>query len=232
MRKISGSIIKMSAGAVIILLLLSSNTLKAQKISFGVYADPVISWFSSDNKATLNDGARAGFNFGVTFNKYFADNYAFSTGINLLNAGGRLINNSNDTLIMTFNNLSGSVLPGKPVVYRVQYLSIPLGLKLKSNQIGYITFFADLGIDLRFVVGGKADIPPVIKGEAAMNELKKINLGYHVMGGIEYSLGGTTALVLGLGYENNFLDVTKDIKPQPADKIKQNILKLRVGINF
>jgi hypothetical protein len=69
-----------------------------------------------------------------------------------------------------------------------------------------------------------------------MNELNKFNMSYHILAGIEYSLGGSTAFVLGLGFENNFLDVTKDYNNppnnQPIDKITQNILKFRIGVNF
>ena len=73
-----------------------------QKIVFGLHADPVISWFSSDIKQVKNVGARPGFNFGLTYNKYFTSNYSFSTGISLLNAGGRLV--SSDTVKMDFSN--------------------------------------------------------------------------------------------------------------------------------
>ena len=214
-----------------IALLLPEGRLAAQNISFGIFADPVISWFSTNTSKTQNSGARAGFDFGFTFNKYFSTNYAFSTGINILNAGGRLI--SSDTTYMKLNNLSAKVLPGNPVVYKIQYLSVPIGLKFKSNQIGYITFFSDIGIDPKVVIGGKADIPSLnIKGEAAMNELKTFNLSYHIIAGIEYSIGGSTAVVFGLGYDSNFLDITKEINNQTEDKVTQNIIRLRIGINF
>src|SRR5450759_5882522 len=54
-----------------------------QKFSFGIHADPVISWFSTDIKEVRNSGARPGFNFGLTFNNYFSSNYSFSTGISI-----------------------------------------------------------------------------------------------------------------------------------------------------
>ncbi|MEI6048053.1 MAG: porin family protein [Bacteroidota bacterium] len=208
-----------------------SITRAQQKIVFGLHADPVISWFSSDAREVKNDGARPGFNFGLTFNKYFTPNYSFSTGISLLNAGGRLI--CSDTTVMEFTNFKSTVLPGKPVIYKIQYLTIPVGLKLQTNQIGYLTFFSDVGFDPKFVIGGKADIPSLdIARENAMNELRMFNLSYHITGGIEYSLGGTTALVLGLNFDNNFLDITKDNTDQPLDKISHKILSFRLGINF
>jgi hypothetical protein len=125
------------------------------------------------------------------------------------------------------------VLPGKPVIYKIQYIDIPLGLKLKTNQIGYIIFFSDLGMDPLVVIGGKADIPSLnIESENAVNELKQFNLGYHITAGVEYSLGGTTAIVIGLGFQNNFLDVTKDINDQPKDVVSHKILRFRIGVNF
>jgi hypothetical protein len=235
MRIISVSFKNRFSILLLLIFLLPAGRLAAQKISFGVFADPAISWFSSNNiKDTKNDGSRPGFNFGLTFNKYFAENYAFSTGISLLNTGGRLYNTT--PIVMEFNNLTVPVLADKKVVYKIQYVSIPIGLKFKSNQIGYITFFTDLGVDPKVVVGGKVDIDGAIKGEDAMNELNKFNMSYHILAGIEYSLGGSTAFVLGLGFENNFLDVTKDYNNppnnQPIDKITQNILKFRIGVNF
>jgi hypothetical protein len=202
-----------------------------QKIGFGIHADPVISWFSSDNKLIKNDGARPGFNFGLTFNKYFTSNYSFSTGISILSAGGRLV--STDTTVLRFTNFNATVLPLKPVIYKIQYLAFPLGLKLQTNQIGYLTFFSDLGIDPKIVVSGKADVQSLnISNEKALSELRMFNLSYHVTAGIEYSMGGTTAMVLGLNYDNNFLDITKDNGDQPADKISHKMLSFRIGVNF
>ena len=63
-------------------------------------------------------------------------------------------------------------------------------------------------------------------------ELNMFNLGYHLSAGAEYSLGGRTALVFGLSYENNFLDITKDNEGQPVDRVKHNILHFKLGVNF
>ena len=202
-----------------------------QRIGFGIHADPVISWFTTDIKQIRNNGARPGFNFGLTYNKYFAPNYSFTTGINLLSTSGRLI--SSDTTIIDISNIKSKVLPGNPVVYKIQYLTFPIGLKLQTNQIGYVTFFSDIGLVPKVVINRKLDIPSLsISGENGANELRLFNLSYHVTAGIEYSLGGTTALVFGLDFDNNFLDITKDNGNQPTDKVSQKILSFRFGINF
>jgi hypothetical protein len=231
MRSISVSNSNKPLIIIFVALILSGGAMKAQDIRFGIFADPVISWFSSDTKLTKSQGARAGFNFGFTFNRYFAKNYSFSTGVSILNAGGRIYNTQN--IVMEFNNYDTTVISGKSVVYHIQYINIPLGLKFESNQIGYLKFFSDIGLDPKIVIGGKVDIPSnSIKGETALKELRRLNLSYHIMAGVEYSLGGTTELNFGLGYENNFLDVTKELNSQPVDRITQNILKFRIGVNF
>lgn len=215
----------------VLIFAINTGKVTAQNMRFGIFADPVISWFSSDTRETRNEGARAGFSFGFTFNKYFAHNYSFSTGLNIITAGGRLV--SSDTITMEFTNFNTVVAAGKPVLYKIQYLNIPLGLKFETNQIGYVTFFSDIGLDPKIAVGGKADIPSAnIKGEKAIDEIRHFNLGYHILGGIDYSLGGTTGIVLGIGFEHNFLDVTKENNTQPRDRISHNLLKFRVGINF
>jgi hypothetical protein len=212
----------------LVFVVIPLNIVKAQqRIVFGLHADPVISWFSSDNKNVKNVGARPGFNFGLTYNRYFAPNYSFSSGISLLTAGGRLV--SNDTTVIE----KSTVLPGKPVLYKIRYLSFPIGLKLQTNQIGYLTFFSDLGLNPKIAVSRKADIPSLnISNENASNELRMFNLSYHITAGIEYSLGGTTAIVIGLDFDNNFLDITKDNGHQPVDKVSQKILSFRLGVNF
>ena len=217
---------------ILFLLILTPIVLNGQqKIVFGLHADPVISWFSSDIRQVKNVGARPGFNFGLTYNKYFTSNYSFSTGISLLNAGGRLV--SSDTVVMHFPNFKATVLPGNPVVYKIKYLVFPVGLKLQTNQIGYLTFFSDLGLDPKIVISRKADIPSLsITGENASYEISMFNLSYHITAGIEYSMGGTTAFLLGLNFDNNFLDITKDNGNQPVDKVSQRILSFRLGVNF
>ncbi len=210
------------------------NIKAQQRISIGLHFDPLISWFGSDINEVKNDGARPGINFGLTFNRSFTPNYSFSTGVNLISAAGRLTC-SDTTRLEPYDSGDGliTVPPDEAVLYKIQYVEVPLGLKLKTNQIGYLTFFSDVGVDPKVMVSGKMNVPALdIDGEKAMSELKMFNLSYHIIAGIEYSLGGNTAAVIGLGFENNFLDITKDNGIQPEDKITHKMISVRLGINF
>lgn len=213
---------------------LLSSAQSGAGLSFGLHADPVICWFGSDISKVSNDGARPGFNFGFTVNRYFGPNYSFSSGISLISAGGRLVSDEETIFELDkYETETVTVAANEAIVYKIQYLSVPLGLKLQTNQIGYMTFFSDFGIDPKVVIGGKADIPSLdIKGEKATSELNIFNLSYHIIAGIEYSLGGSTAAVLGLGFDNNFLDITKDNGNQPDDKTTHRLISFRLGIIF
>lgn len=201
------------------------------RITLGLHFDPVISWFGSDTDKSKNEGARPGYNFGLNFNKYFGKNYSVSLGASLIAAGGRL--SHTDTTLLEFTNFGVEVKPGDRIIYRIQYLSFPAGIKLQTNQIGYLTYFADLGFDPKIAIGGKADIKEQnITGEKATTELKVFNFGWHLTGGVEYSIGGTTSLVLGLNFENNFMDITEENGRQPGDKITHKLLSIRLGIIF
>ena len=203
----------------------------SQGIQIGLYTEPLISWFSSDTDLAANDGALPGLAFGITYDRYFARNYAFSTGISLINASGRL--NYSDTILIRFKNSEAELNAGDNITYRIQYLSIPLGIKLKTNQIGYLTFFANTGVNPKVIIGGKGDIPSQdIKKVNVMEELRLFNLGYYITLGTEYSLGGSTSIDVGIGYENNFMDVTKDYAGQAEDKISHHMLRFRIGLNF
>lgn len=216
-----------------ILLIAATGEGNGQKLRFSVNADPVVSWMRSSSQHYEKVGPYAGVALGLNMQYYFADNYAFSTGISLLNTGGR--QSSTDLQTMVFNNYTQEVSPGEEVVYNLRYLNIPAGLRLQTNQVGYLTFFTDLGIDLRFLLRSTVDLPGYqIENEVAHKEVYGINAGWHVMAGVEYELGIKSSLVGGIGFDEDFFDLTKDLTDyqQEQDRSALRILRLRLGIKF
>ncbi|MEZ5000151.1 MAG: porin family protein [Bacteroidales bacterium] len=153
-----------------ILIVLSGN-LMSQDFRFSIWTDPMISWLSSDTRESENNGVRPGLGFGLSFDKYFADNYAFSTGLFLVNSGGNLV--YSDTTLIRLRSGDLSLPRGNNITYRFQYLSVPLGLKLVTNQIGYITFFTNIGLDPKVLIGSKCDITDLdVEGENISEEVR------------------------------------------------------------
>jgi hypothetical protein len=210
---------------ILLLFLIISLNGFSQGMSFTVFAEPQISWFSPDSKNLEAGGSMIGFNGGLNYDQYFAEKYAFSTGISINNINGKLKYQEAD--IIKGLNADYNINPGDIVEYHLQYINVPIGLKFKTIEIGYTRFFAHLGMDADINIKTKANIP----GEDninAIDELNWYNLGYYIGGGIEYSLGGSTAIVAGLTYKNGFLDITKD----NDQKVTTGTMSLRLGILF
>ena len=203
-------------------------------INFSIHFDPLISWFSTDSYDTRNDGVVPGFNFGISYNKYFGPNYSFSSGINIINSGGRLINKDISHFeLKDYSNTILTVQPGEAITYKITYLSVPLGIKLQTDRIGFGRFFTDIGLDPKILIAGRADIPSLdIKGGNASQELNLFNLSFHVMAGMEYPLAGNNSFIIGIGFEKYLFDITRDNGDQPSNVVTQKMLSFRLGMSF
>lgn len=206
------------------LLLLTVCNLSAQKIRFGFQANPQLNWLNS-NKTNINsEGKLLGLSTGIELDIFFAENYAFSTGVFINSAGGKLsyqdtLQISPDENIYSINNIE----------YRNQYLSFPLGLKFKTIEIGYSSFWLNPGLTPMFKLKASANLPDQnIENIDFSDETNWFNMNYFIEAGIEYSLGGNTAIVGGLGYYSGIMDITN----LSSDKISSASVALILGIIF
>ena len=211
----------------LIILIEISFNLYSQKLAFSVVADPPITWLKTDVKNIRNNGSVFGISGGLVLDRYFAENYAFSTGIFLWNTGGKLL--FADSTAIRFRTGEEILEPNTSMTYHLQYVTIPFSLKLNSNEIGYIKFFAHLGIYNHINIGNTADVPSLAIDHVGIpDEIKLFSMSYFFGGGIEYSLGGNTAILCGIYYTNGFLDVTTS----EDYRTTMNALSLRVGVRF
>ena len=118
------------------------------------------------------------------------------------------------------------------VKYKLQYIHIPIALKLQTTEIGYTTYFAQLGLDPMINVKANADIPSLsLKDIGVGGEIRLFYLAYHIGVGMEYKIVGNTALMLGLTYMNGFSDVTSNIG-NSTEKTVMHCFELRLGVIF
>lgn len=206
-----------------------SSTVEAQNIRFGVFADPQLSWFTSDTKQFTPNGPLFGFNAGFSFERFFADRYAISTGASISNLGGNLIYNQDGYSLKTRDG-DYEILSGYNVKFKGQYISVPLGFKFKTNEIGYTTFYAQLGLSGHVRLKGYAwQEENNVDREVLDNE--QINLAFlsYMFGaGLEYSLGGPSALQTGITFSNS---ITPTFKAGYGN-IGIGSVALRIGLVF
>jgi len=181
----------------------------------------------TDKKDIISKGAIMGLNAGLGMDYYFAENYAFSTGVSINNIGGKLEYADSITFNLSPNDIT--VPATSEITYLLRYINIPIGLKFKTNEIGYTTFFANLGITPMISIRNSAtDLSEILFKEDISEDITNLNMNYFISMGVQYSLGGSTALIGGLGYSSGFMDVTT----RAYDKITINTFSLRVGILF
>jgi Outer membrane protein beta-barrel domain len=212
-----------------LLFLAALNIASAQEIRFGIFANPLISWMKTDVSQIKSNGPQIGFDAGLMMDKFFAKRYAFSTGISINNMGGTLVYKDGKRGFQTSDS-SINLNSNAGVKYNLQYIHIPFALKFKTTEIGYITYFAQVGLDPMINIKSRASLP----GFPNVNAGKEINplyLAYHISAGLEYRIVGNTSLMAGLTYMNGFTDVT-DNSGSTSEKTVINRFELRLGVIF
>ncbi len=200
-----------------------------QKMRFSIMVNPNLSWLSSDVRTVKPNRSLLGFDAGIVADAFFSENYAFSTGLSIGTIGGTL--QYIDPTSFELNKSTITLPAGTSVKYNIQYLTVPLGLKMKSIEIGYITYYGQMGFNTHFNIlakGTSSDAVPLLDKDNISRAVSFFNLGYFIGGGIEYSIGGHNALIFGLLYNHGFLDLTK----LESDKILYNSVSLRLGFLF
>ncbi|NJM15109.1 MAG: PorT family protein [Bacteroidales bacterium] len=214
---------------VAILFIVLASNVNAQELWLGVKATPQFSWLGVTGNSAAAKGSQTGLDFGLVVEKYYNANYAFKTGISISTNGGTVA--YNDTVTLGFNNGLYTLLPAQEVNYKIQYVNVPVSMLLKSNPLGSVAIYAEMGIKamLRAKASAKTETPDNLsKTQDAKEEIKPFNIAYFVGTGVEASLGGNTSARFGIGYANGFLDLSKNEK----DNLSLNIMSVQLELMF
>jgi opacity protein-like surface antigen len=203
----------------------------ARKVSFGINLQPHVNWIRGDESFIGKGPVRLGIEGGLRLDYKFERFFALSFGVGLNQTGGNIVYKEN--LYLDLNSGLDTLLPGTRVSYRLQYVEVPAALKFILPEIGYQTWFAEVGLDPMF--NTKAFINATdnnIAKEPFQQGVSRFNLAWHTGIGVTYSLGGNLSLQAALVYKNTFLDVTRENEIRKADNARINQVGLRMGIVF
>ncbi|MAY84661.1 MAG: hypothetical protein CMP59_11055 [Flavobacteriales bacterium] len=185
-----------------------------KSFQLGLQVSPTFGWIKPDVSGVDNEGTRFGFNFGITGDFNIAENYSISTGILIVNTGGRMSYPD----IVDFGTTSNpdQELGRSEVEIRLRYIELPLTLKLKTNQIGYWTYYGQFGFGAAFNYDAEGDITsnsPNRQNDISQEEVDfadEVNLfrASLIVGlGAEYNISGNTSLIFGLTFDNGFTNI-------------------------
>jgi len=182
----------------------------------GLKATPIVYWGVIDGNGVKSDGERIGFTYGLMTDFHIDRNYFFSSGVDISNRG--------------FKAKSGDA----KIIQRLKYIDIPVALKLKTREMGYMTYYGLFGFLPGFLIGANQDIESSLYNEkkrSNQSDFSFFNAGILVGIGLEYNIEGSTTLTGGITYNNSFTDV---FEPQQGNdaKVKLNQISLNIGVFF
>ena len=185
-----------------IIIIFSCLFTSSQNTRMGLYLSPCINWISTNDDADV--GSNVGFNYGYGIEFSISENHFLESGFEFSHRGGD-INSTN---------------------YNVQYLNIPIQIKMKSRAIGYWKYFAKTGPSLAFRV--KERVRPTNLQENEKHS-KSALLIVNISVGAEYSLGNNTAVHSELFFQNN---ITTGLNYSNTANSLLNQIGLRLGFFF
>lgn len=212
-----------------IALVLTVGSAFGQNFKLGLQTSPQLSWLNTQNKALNTYRVLPGLKYGLEADFFLGGQprYAFNTGFFVSNI--QLHNRLRPSTPLTVGD---SIFTEETKLRTtLNYVEIPLNLKMRTDQFHRITFSGQFGLSPSIrvsAVGTTAD------GQLSETDLKKdfslFNVGLLMGAGAEYDLGRNTALKVGIQYSKGLVDATRF--GQLDDNSTLNSLRLLVGVMF
>lgn len=217
-----------------ILFVLSVLNLSAQQnggpyygFRLGLTAHPTFGFMKAENGK--GNGLSLGFSYGLMGDFNFSENYSFATGITITTINGK-------TTQINPEPYHQSVSTTNPVAYdlkyKMQYIEIPLTIKLKTAKIGDLRWYGQFGLSNDFRIGAKQDAELGGTGVANNKNVKDwtnfYRAGLIIGGGAEFDLSGNTSLMMGLTLNNGFTNVVS----YGDNTVKNHYVGINVGVFF
>lgn len=211
-----------------------------ENLRFGFTMSPGITWLSPDNKQINSEGARFAFTYGAIVDFIIDDNerYSITSGVQIAMDGGKLSS-------FPLERIAGQ---SAEMTAKIQYLELPVGLKLRSNETSSnLTFYGVLGIINGINIRARADhfYEDISKGqrkddknvklrglEFYPNKIQKVvpyQLSLQFEGGTEFRVAENTSIVGGLFFRNGFTNIIDD---NDKERIVGRNVGLRIAVMF
>lgn len=191
----------------------------------GLTAHPTLGWVKPE--VGKSDGIALGFSYGLLADFNFAENYCFATGLTITTINGK----STEVNIPPYYD-GGSGQTAYSLRYKLQYIEIPLTIKLKTDKMGDIRWYGQFGLSNDFKIGAKQDADIAGKTVADNQGIGKYTNFYRagliVGAGGEYDIADHTSVAIGLTLNNGFTNIASD----KNRSVKNHYIGLNIGVFF
>lgn len=196
----------------------------------GLTAHPTFGYIKPENGK--GNGVSLGFSYGLMADFNFAENYSFATGLTVTTINGK----STEINPAHYHPQSNQNLLAYDLKYKMQYIEVPITIKLKTNKFGAVRWYGQFGLSTNFAIGSKQDAS---QGNTILaNDVNSADLtnffraGLIAGGGLEYSIDQKTSLVTGVTLNNGFTNISSGNKLGADNKVKNHYVGLNIGVFF
>jgi hypothetical protein len=226
---------KIASLIILFFLVFPASEVLAQGFRLGLTGSPSVAWLKSETDNYESEGVRFGVSYGLISEFIMAEHYSFATGINVSYFGGKLSFPVAPTETIPFSF--------QERIYRFQNVEVPFTLKMKTREIGYNTYFAKFGFGASVNLRARANDRFYNEGNATTLLRQDVDIKAQtplfrasmIMGiGFEHAIGGNTALLGGITFNNGFTNMLKgrDFENIRRQQARANYLELTIGIMF
>jgi Outer membrane protein beta-barrel domain len=202
-----------------------NSPLTSYGFRLGLTATPTFGWIKPEQGKT--DGIGLGFSYGLIGDFNFAPNYSFSTALTITSINGK----STEANVLPYY-VPGSVPKAYDLKYKLQYVDLPLTIKLKTVKTDGKRWYGQFGLSNSINISAKQDA--VTSGNVVGDNLnvsdyiKLYRAGLIIGGGGEFDISGNTSIVAGLTFNNGFTNIVTD----KARDVRNHYLALNFGVFF
>jgi hypothetical protein len=193
----------------------------------GLTAHPTFGWAKPENGK--GNGFSLGFSYGLLADFNFAENYSFATGLTVTSINGKTseINPSPYYDAAAYPNPALYDLK-----YKMQYIEIPLTLKLKTDKIGDVRWYGQFGLSNGFNISARQDVSvagkSIVKDQHIKKDTNFYRAGLIVGAGLEYDVARSTSITTGLTFNNGFTDISS----ASGRSVRSHYVGLNFGVFF
>lgn len=212
-----------------ILLFLSISSWAQTHMRLSFTASPSINWMHTNSEHVSEQKAVLGYDFGIMGDIFLSgkENYSFSTGLLIVNTGGKTSYRADQPFSFAGETLAQNV----DIRYRLRYLEAPLSLKLRTNEFYRAYYWGIFGISPMINIGARGDSSDgKLNKDSIYDEVNLFNMAMNIGLGFDFDLGASNSLSAGLIFQNGLADVTTD--NTFTDKVNVNSLKIRLALIF
>lgn len=205
------------------------------KFRFGISGNVGYGWIKPKVSAITTKDGKAALGYALMFDYNLSETIAISSGLDINYRGGSA----------SFYFEKGLAVGSTKI--NLQYLEIPLQLKMKTKAIGYFTYFASFGGSLGYTLDRFGDYnltetnsninssnKIIISDSSLKAYINPLSVSLLINIGTEYNISGKTSLYGSLFFNNSFLDIMTDpkISKEYLMNARANVLGVKLGVFF